>query len=190
MFRAALSVALVCLVALVGGAGSVAYVLASGYSFGAVRIGPWTAFPEMGTREADPYAQAEVAIEGILSLGRAEGIGFVAERDSAGALLDANCTYLLAGQGPPGRFWTLRTEPSGRAASGTEPAIHSRGLLRKPDNSVEIAIGRKPFPGNWLPVRGPGRLRLVLTVYDGSATTGPVSTDVAMPEIRRIGCDA
>lgn len=191
MLKTALSAVLVCLIALLGGATSVAWVLASGYNFGAVRIGPWTSFPDLGTRDADPYAQAETARRGVLTLGRAEGVEFSADRDSAGNAIEANCAYAVAGQTPAGRFWTLRAEPlRATAPSQVEPAIHSRGIMRNPDNSFVVVVGRRPAPGNWLQMDGDGRMRLVLTIYDTSATAGPVSTDVAMPAIQRAACDA
>ncbi len=183
---------LVCLIALIGGGASVAWVLASGSRSGAVTVGPWTAFPDSGTRNADPYAQAEASIEGMLSLGRSEGISFTAERDSSGAPLEARCAYRVAGDMPAGRFWTLRTEPLDSDQSSTRPAaIHSRGVLRDEDNSVQIQVGHKPLPGNWLRVQSPeGGLRMVLTIYDTSLTAGPSGTEKVMPSILRTGCDA
>lgn len=190
MLRTAISALLVGLIALVGGASSVAWVLASGYKLGAVRVGPWTSFPDAGTRDADPYARAEVAIDGILSLGRAEGVGFSADRDSDRQPLEADCSYVVSGHMPPGRFWTLRSEPlNQRTTFGRQPALHSRGVLRSPDDAVAISVGRRPKPGNWLQAVGEGRMRLVLTVYDSSATAGPASGDLAMPSIKKAACD-
>lgn len=191
MFKTVLLIMLTCAVALGGGAASVAYVLNTKIGFDEVRSGPWRSSPNFGTRDADPYSKAEAAIDGMLSLGRAEGAAFFAERDSTGEFLDASCAYQLKGEPPAGRFWTLRAEPLAANSGTSSPAaIHSREMLRKSDNSVEIAIARMPFPGNWLPLTATGRMRLVLTVYDPPASSGWATDNFEMPSVNRIVCDA
>ena len=39
------------------GIGSAYWALAGEYPFGGVAVGPWTAWPAVGSREADPYAR-------------------------------------------------------------------------------------------------------------------------------------
>jgi len=189
MLRNAFLIALTTVIAVAGGAGSVAYVLASGYSAGAVKVGPWTTFPDFGTRDAGPYARAEVAKNGILALGRAEGVSFVADTDSNGRPLGATCSYRIAGLPPPGRFWTIWTTEKDAPATTHRPALNSQGLLRERDGSVKIIVGRSPAPGNWLPVTSSGRLHIMLTVYDASSIAGAVSSDIAMPNIELVNCD-
>ncbi|RUX68043.1 DUF1214 domain-containing protein, partial [Mesorhizobium sp. M7A.F.Ca.CA.004.08.2.1] len=45
-------------IAIVGGGGSVWYALKVQDGVGAIRIGQWTAFPDIGTPAADPYSKA------------------------------------------------------------------------------------------------------------------------------------
>ena len=83
-------------IAIGGGGGSVWYALQAQSGVGAISIGQWTAFPEIGTQNADPYSKARVAREGVLALGKAEGLSFIAERD-AGAISDEVLRSALIG---------------------------------------------------------------------------------------------
>ncbi len=176
------------------GGGSVWYALDAQSGIGAIRIGPWTAFPDMGTPDADPYSQARVAREGVLALGRAEGLAFVAERDSDGQPLRRECAYTIEGQFPTARFWTLYAADQSLDAIDTgrprPAALHSYEILRRPDNSAVISAGRHPAPGNWLLVPGTGALYFVLTFYDTPIASSTGLSDVRLPRIARGSCDA
>src|SRR5690606_5185360 len=112
---------------------------------GAIHIGPWIAFPDIGTPDADPYSKARVAREGVLALGRAEGLSFVAEHDTAGDALKRECAYTIEGSFPTARFWTLYAADNSLDAIATgkprSAALHSYEILRQPDNSAIISIG-------------------------------------------------
>jgi hypothetical protein len=193
MLRTIFLTALVLVTAIAGGAASVWYALGSQEGIGAVSIGPWTAFPELGTPQADPYSKARIAREGVLSLGLAEGLAFVAQHDSDGAALNRKCAYSIQGAFPPARFWTLYAADNTRAVIHTEhlrpPALHSVAALRDAANAVTIAVGRQAVPGNWIPISGSGPMNLVLTLYDAPATSSSGIADIALPEIRKTGCD-
>jgi len=187
-------VALTLAIAIGGGAASVWYVLNLQNGIGAVTIGDWTAFPDLGTPDTDPYSKARVAREGILTLGRAEGLAFVAEHDSAGAELRRGCSYAVEGTVPPARFWTIyAADDKMNVITGQKeraPALHSYELLRQQDNSVSISVGRHPAPGNWLAVEGSGKMFLVLTLYDTTIASSTGVADLQLPRITKAGCDA
>jgi hypothetical protein len=90
-----------------GGAWSLWRVLDNTQGTGALTIGAWTAFPNIGSPDADPYSRARTSREGILALGSAEGIAFTATTDSAGDTLRSECSYRIEGDVPASRFWTL-----------------------------------------------------------------------------------
>ncbi|MBL8581644.1 MAG: DUF1214 domain-containing protein [Rhizobiaceae bacterium] len=194
MIRTALLTLVTLAIAIGLGGASVWYALDSRQGVGAVDVGGWVAHPDMGTPDADPYTKARIAREGILTLGRAEGISFVAERDSGGAPLLAECSYAIEGVVPPARFWTLFAVDEAShglpASGGRQAAIQSYALSRAADNSVAIAIGRRPRPGNWMLVNASGPMALVLTLYDTPVTAGGDLAELAMPQVLRIGCDA
>lgn len=193
MLKTAFLTLLTLTIAIGGGTASLWYALKVQDGAGAVTVGNWIAFPDIGTPNADPYSQARVARQGLLSLGRAEGLAFVAERDAAGALLRRGCAYRIEGSTPPARFWTLHAaDRAGRAVRGGDgraSALHSLELLRQSDNSVAIAVGSQPAPGNWLAVSGSGAMRLVLTLYDTPVAGSTGIAEIQLPRVLGAGCD-
>jgi hypothetical protein len=193
MLKTALLALLTLTIAIGGGAASLWYVLDTQDGVGAVSIGGWTAFPDIGTPDADPYSKARIARQGVLALGRAEGLAFVATHDAAGLPLRRDCTYRIEGTTPPARFWTLHATDAARRvimAREHKSALHSLELLRQPDSSFSIAVGRHPAPGNWLGIEGAGAMRFVLTLYDTPVAGSTGVTDIEMPAVLNAGCDA
>lgn len=183
----------VLLVAIGGGAASVWYLLKSQDGIGSVTIGGWTAFPNLGTPDADPYSKARVAREGVLSLGRAEGLTFIAERDSGGDPLKRNCSYKVEGSTPPARFWTLFAADETLVVldpgSTASPATNSQEILRRPDNSFSIAFGPHPTAGNWIPIDGAGPMTFLLTLYDTPIEASSRIDAIALPKVLRAACN-
>ena len=175
-----------------GGAASVWYALQAQEGVGAVTISGWTAFPDIGTPNADPYSKARIARQVVLSLGRAEGLAFSAQQDSSGQPLMAECRYRIEGKVPVARFWTLHvTDRHGvplESREGEPAALHSIGLLRLAGDSVLIAIGPHPEPGNWLPLSGTGAMAFVLTLYDTPIASSTGIANIEMPQILKVGC--
>ena len=181
-------------IAILGGAGSVWTMLDAQEGFDAIHIGEWTAFPDIGTREADLYSKARVARAGVLALGRAEGLSFVTARDSAGEALRRECTYSIEGSFPPARFWTLYAADQSldmiKTGKPRPAALQSYEILRRADSSAVISAGGHPAPGNWLPLSGQGALFFVLTLYDTPIATSTGLSDVSAPKILKARCDA
>ncbi|MEQ1940016.1 DUF1214 domain-containing protein [Mesorhizobium sp. CN5-321] len=194
MLKTALLTFLAVAVAIGLGGGSVWYALDAQAGVGAIRAGPWTAFPDIGTAAADPYTQARTAREGVLTLGRAEGLAFVAGSDSGGAPLRRECVYRLEGGFPIARFFTLYAADGSLDAIDTgkrrRAALQSMQILRRPDDTAVISTGSHPLPGNWLAVTGKGPLYFVLTFYDTPIATSTGLSDIEMPAIRKVGCHA
>lgn len=194
MFKNAFLTLLALVIAIGGGGGSVWYVLKAQEGFSSIDIGQWTAFPDIGTPDADPYSRARVAREGVLALGRAEGLSFVAERDSRGNELKRECAYQIEGRFPAARFWTLYAADQSLDAIATgrsrPAALQSYQVLHQADNSTSIFVGRHPSPGNWLLTQGSGKMYFVLTFYDTPIASSTGLSDVGLPQILKVGCDA
>ncbi|TIU26055.1 MAG: DUF1214 domain-containing protein, partial [Mesorhizobium sp.] len=83
-----------------------------------------------------PYSKARVAREGVLALGQAEGLSFIAERDSDGEQLKRQCAYEIEGGFPTARFWTLYAADRSLGVVETgKPrlaALQSYQVLRQP----------------------------------------------------------
>lgn len=180
-------------IALVGGAGSVWLALERDFSFGAITIGEWIAFPQHGTPDADPYSRARFSRETNLALGRSEGLIFIARHDKEGRPLVAECSYTVQGPMPPARFWTIYAQNAEhetiRIKDGRQKGLHSQALLRGPDNLITTTVSRHASPGNWLAIAGAGPFTLVLTLYDTSITSSSRLAELVLPQIARESCE-
>ncbi|MCY0094427.1 DUF1214 domain-containing protein [Hoeflea ulvae] len=192
MFRLPALVLLSLAIAFGGGAWSASWMLGATSGFGAIKLGSWTAYPELQTAKADPFAKAHRAGDGRILLGRAEGLVFTARADAAGAPLSGRCSYEVSGSTPPTRFWTLRVADAAghpiEAAPRFPASLNSWTTLRRTDGSFSIRIGATPAPGNWIRLDTQGKISFVLTLVD-TPTAGSVSmVELDMPEISLIGC--
>jgi hypothetical protein len=163
-----------------------------GLSFGAVTIGPWTAWPRTGTSDIDPYARAAVARSGELPIGSGDGVAFVARSDDKGRPLDGRCDVSISGITPAARFWTLTLyDTQGNLVSNSlqRYGFTSQEIVRAADGAFEIRIAARSRAGNWLPTGGLDRYLLMMRLYD---TPVGVSTrtqkDAPMPAITTVGC--
>ena len=157
-----------------------------------VAAGPWRGTAREGSGEIDPYALAANARSGLLPLGAAEGVSFVAESDTKGGALSGQCEYAVTGSIPPARFWTLSLlTPDGFPVAN--PALRtgftSTEILRVSDEPMLITVSPEARSGNWLPTGHVKTYVLMLRLYDtGLSTVGTVLDAGAMPKIRRLGC--
>lgn len=178
-------------VALAVGFGTSYYALTDGRLFGALRIGPWAGWPQIGTDSPDPYSRAYLARSGLLQLGKSEGIRFVARTDSDGDRLDRSCAYTVTGDTPGATFWTLHAarEDGGIIAASTKLSyFHSERIVYAPDGSVALTFSPYMAPGNWLPTSGDGPFQLIMTLYDAAGLAGGGNTVSTLPAIERRSC--
>lgn len=178
-------------VALAVGFGLSYYALTDGRLFGAVQLGPWTAWPDIGAPAPNPYTRGNIARQAALQLGRSEGLQFVAAMDGAGEALDLACSYRLDGRVPVSSFWTLAAVDGdwiNLAAPGSDAALRSSEVVRAADGAMRIHVGTRLRPGNWLELSGAGPFSLVLTLYDTTALSGFNSGDTTLPAITREDC--
>jgi hypothetical protein len=172
-----------------------AYVAVSGeYPIGAVRLGPWTAWPQVGSRDADPYARAIVARRAEIPLATGEGLALTATADSQGRALDSACTYRVGSATPQARLWTLTLYDGGGALLRSDlerSGFTSAELLRESDGRFVIVLSREVQPGNWLKLPASGPFSLTLRLYDTPASLGTGAVESrALPAIERLECGA
>lgn len=144
-------------------------MLERGNGFAAIEAGPWTGWPRSGSADIDPYSRAILAYRGAMSLSEPDGLSFVARGDSNGGEFDPACDYILKGEIPSARYWTLTLLSPDGAEIANKAGRHgftSRDVLRTADGSFEIAISRYARPGNWLPSDGRSKFILVLRLYE------------------------
>lgn len=177
-------------VALGVGFGLSYYALADGRLFGVAQVGPWLAWPDIGSNTPNPYTRGHLARTAAFELGQAEGLQFTATTDSDGEPLTRACAYRIDGMTPLATFWTLvALDEHGIniAAPDMAPAMHSSRIARANDGSIVINVGTRLLPQNWLELSGEGPFKLVLTLYDTAVFSG-FSSDASMPAIIRGEC--
>jgi hypothetical protein len=178
---------------LVLGVGSVFWLMRSDYPFGAVSVGPWKAWPRVGSPDADPYARAMVTRRAEIPLAIGEGLALTAIADSSGGRLDSRCTYRIAGTTPPARLWTLTLYDAERSLIATDLGrygLTSMEVLRASDGRFEILLSRDLRAGNWLQLPQHGEFSLALRLYETPAAIGSGALDGStLPAIDRIACE-
>ncbi len=166
--------------------------LQGGPGFGAVRLGAWTSWPQIGDSDIDPYARANLAVDGALPLGAREGLAFIATTDDAGAPLDARCDYSISGAAPAARFWTLSAyDVDGhlRPNLAHRHGLTSDSLLRDSDGDFVVEAARDARPGNWLPLGEKSRFILILRAYQArTSAIGDAREGMSVPAIARGEC--
>jgi hypothetical protein len=180
------------LLGLAGGLASAFRMVEGDYPFGRREAQAWTAWPELGSRNIDPYARAILARNGDIPLAIGEGLAFHANADDFGRPLDAACLYTISGRTPPARYWTIalydqqgRHDPSPTLRSHTTSAR----ILRDEEGRMEITLSRDPQPGNWLIAPASRQFQIVFRLYD-TPVSGTLSwvTEGSLPTIRRGEC--
>lgn len=188
MFRVPIFVAIILLIAFGGATASAIYALRATVGFGSIGLGAWKAWPAAHTEYADPYAKAHRARSGKILLGDAEGLVFTAERDNDGNRLITNCRYVVVGETPPARFWTLHATDANDvllvADEQFPSAYHSHNVLKGQAGEFEFSVGNHPQSGNWLATGQEIKpFKLVLTLFDTPTTGNSGVNDLKMPDI-------
>ena len=173
--------------ALALGLWSALHAVDKGLGFEAIKRGNWVAWAQAGLPDADPYTRAAFARNGELPLVGGQSIAFSTTRDDNGRALSRGCTYRLTGKAPPAQWWTLSVygmdgkpladDPSGRVG------FSSSEIVYRPDGSFEVVLAPTPQPGNWIPVRGEGPLRLFLRFYDTPVALGTSFEGATLPRL-------
>jgi hypothetical protein len=178
------------LLALGLGLGSAYWVLNNDPPFGSIRLGPWKAWPTMGSPDADPYMRAILARRGEVPLATGEGLGFTATTDSEGRKLESACTYRVGSTVPGARLWTVTLyDQDGRlpATALGRRSFTSAEILRDGQDEFNIALSRDLQDGNWLQLPASGSFMIALRLYDLQGPVGGLE-EAELPTIQRVGC--
>jgi hypothetical protein len=178
--------------ALALGLGSAHLAVTGDFPFGRVRVGPWSFWPRLGSRDVDPYARAILARRGEIPLATGEGLELRATSDDAGRPLEGQCVYRISGSTPQARFWTLAIYGgAGNAAGPGRHSLVSSEILRDEAGRFDIVLASDVAPGNWIAAPASGQIVLVLRLYDTPVSAGGPTLDArALPRILREGCEA
>ncbi len=190
--RLAINLAIVLLIGLALGSVTARFALLRTFGIGAINAGVWSAWPFLGGSEVDPYTAARSTVDGVIPLGAAEGLAFETLNDEKGRALRRECSYILFGNTPAARFWTLTAyDLSGGVIidqNGKASAVYSGNLVRTTDAGMSVTISDQPSSGNWMNLAGEGDFKFVLRLYDTPITSSAGLSDPEMPQLQRLEC--
>ncbi|WP_074380882.1 DUF1214 domain-containing protein [Bartonella doshiae] len=175
---------------ILGGVLSVDYMLNSSNHFGKFTIGGWTAYPQVGTSQTDPYTRARTAKRGDISLGSTEGLVFQTWKDNHGRPLRPYCHYFLKGHIPEARLFTLYTVDRSLKPYTSSKEIpfelYTNNIIYERDGSFRINISSTPQTGNWLTTMSKKEFGLILTLYDTSIISETALQKLTLPFVEQI----
>ncbi|MBM3567793.1 MAG: DUF1214 domain-containing protein [Alphaproteobacteria bacterium] len=148
-------------------------------------LGPWRADLLVGSRQAGLYTRARVAMSGLLGLGRAETLYFVARSDDRGRPLDGACAYRIEGPAPAARWWSLTVYDADHFLIDHPTrrfSINSAQAGAAGDLAVTLAAEARAEP--WLPVPRNAPFELTLRLYNPATELAARPEALIAPRIR------
>ena len=177
------------LIGLAIGLGSLRYVLTS--VSGKVTNGPWTTDLTTGGENASAYTRAKLAVQALLAMTQDQAIYFIAENDSHGDPLTAECNYTLAGGDLPTRWWSITMYAADYFFVPNEQkryAISKSSLLSKTDEKGNWSanISNQSDADLVSPKSGP--FSLIVRHYIPEAVVSENPESLTLPTITKGAC--
>lgn len=162
--------------------------------FRTIEVNGWTSDPAIGSPAAGPYTRAYVARRGLLGLRREEATYYLQMVDDAGRRLREDCAYVLEGEVPDARWWSVtlyagdyylaQNGDDAHSIDMTRAGIDTDGLWRAVIQPTDPADGAV-----WISSRNAGRFDLIYRLYNaGDAVLETPETALVTPRIIRLGC--
>ena len=182
---------LLCIAAVVAGAGSALWMLFSLPEDMTVENGPWRTTLEAGSEESGMYTRAGVALIGLLALNKSEAVYYVARTDSEGRPMRSTCDYVVQGLPLPARWWSATLYGRYTFLIPNELERYSynhKNIEYNSDGSFTIKVSNEPADGNWLPSGDEKLLHLVLRLYNPGPEVYEHPGEIELPRIVREEC--
>jgi hypothetical protein len=159
-----------------------------------VQVGAWKANLRAGSTNADMYTRANVALNGLLALGREETLYFIASHDDAGRPLRSACHYRVQGLPPQARWWSVTAYADDLFLFNAPNHHYSlNGSTAKLDEKGQFAFTTGPDPSSdapalfWLPTPGERGLVLTLRLYNPAPGLQASPSSLVPPTIQALG---
>jgi len=156
-----------------------------------ISIGPWQSFKEIGIKEVNPYALANTSLHGSLKVSGFEALYFIAKKDSKNKTLSGSCEYVLEGNKPDARWWSLTIyDVDGRVIDNPAErhSFNNTNLPLKKEAGYSIALAPKARAGNWIPVKADMPFVIMLRLYSPGINSIRDTNEIAFPKIKRLAC--
>lgn len=179
------------LLGLMFGFGSALAVLKNRQLSGGISVGPWHTGASYGSKDADMYTRARVALYGLLALDRKETMYYVAAEDSDGAPLAGNCTYRVEGKDLAARWWSITAYGADSFLIPNDAGIYSYSkttLKPEANGGYVIRVSADRQEGNWLPVKAGQEFDLTARFYNPEPSVYENPAGAELPRIVKEGC--
>lgn len=157
-----------------------------------VDAGIWRTNLLAGSREADAYTRARIALGAVLALDRGETLYYTTDHDNEGNTLRAECRYRIDGTPPPARWWSITAYAADHFLfANAERRYSISGENALLDDAGRFAALISPRSGDpdmpWIPTSGTGGMRLTLRLYGAGEPLQRDPGALAAPSVKRLG---
>lgn len=159
-----------------------------------VDAGIWRTNLLAGSREADAYTRARIALGAVLALDRSETLYYTTDQDDAGVALRAECRYRIEGTPPPARWWSITAYAADHflfanaarrySISGESATLDDRGRFSALIGPTADGAGTGIL---WIPTAGTGPMRLTLRLYGADEPLQRDPAALPAPSVKRVG---
>ncbi len=170
---------------------SAQYAIQQNWETPAISIGPWQSFKEIGINEANPYALANTSLHGNLKISDFETLYFIAQKDDNNRFLSGNCEYVLEGNIPDARWWSLTVyDLQGRLIDNLAErhSFNNTNLPLKQDAEYSIALAPNARAGNWIPLKADTPFVIMFRLYSPGISSIRDANEIAFPKVKRLAC--
>ncbi len=168
------------------GIGSAILAMKVVYSAGAVTNGPWRTNLTMGSRQANMYTRAAIALSALFALNQSETIYYSAMGDDSRQRFSGDNVYRIEGKAPEARWWSITAYGANNFLIPNEMNRYSysgNSVTFDRNGTFIIYVSKIRKPGNWLPLGDRKRFSLTLRLYNPGESIRKSPATVALPHI-------
>jgi hypothetical protein len=155
-----------------------------------VRNGPWQTNLLTGSASADAYLRSFIAFTGLLALNKNETIYYEANHDSAGEVLDGDCSYRIDGKDPDARWWSITVYGTDHFLVPNKEkrySVSKNNVVRGADGAFSVRLSTTHEDGNWIATSENG-FELTLRLYNPGESVRERPDAVPLPAIIKEAC--
>ena len=168
------------------GIGSAAVATKIVYNIGTVKNGPWRTNLTAGSRQANMYTRAAIALFGLFALNQSETIYYSARADDSGQRFSGDHIYRIEGKAPEARWWSITAYGADNFLIPNELNRYSysgNSVTYDQNGKFTIYVSKNRKPGNWLPLGDRKRFVLTLRLYNPGEAIRKSPATVELPHI-------
>ncbi len=153
----------------------------------------WYGSSVTGSRDADPWLRARVAVSGLLALNKSQALYFTRKTDDGGEPLREECRYRVTGSTIPGQWWSVTVYAADNYLPlNDDDALSFDSTEVKPDAAGQwsaVLAPVRPAAGEaWASTRKAGNFDITLRIYQPSTRAQADYASIPMPRVSKLDC--